>query len=193
MSFMNFFRKSKQTLEPVATASKTQQEESPVKYIDRNLFVDEEGAIQDRRSLMSVNPLESFLHQDFELIGFQEGYSYPEAEFMNGKLKVLRSDFRLSVDRLMDTKRLETGELRLQLIKITGISAIIEEQLKERIKQVEIQIHELDTQKILSIEGEGIVSGALHHYRIGFIKGVERYQQEKFFASSTGLFNQQKL
>lgn len=190
MSFMNFFRRSKTISATVVPAPNVQQPEHTVKYIDRNLFVDEGGELQHRKEAPSVNPLETFLHQNFELMGFQEGYSYPDAEFLNGKQKVLRSDFRLSIDRLMDTKRLEIGELNLQLIKIAGISAIIEAQLKERIKQVEIQVHELDTQKILSTEGEGIVSGALHHYRTGFIKGVERYQQEKFFASSTGLFNQ---
>lgn len=189
MSIMNFFRRRKPTTQAEATTPEIVLQEPTAKYIDRSLFVEDEKATNKVGTLEAVNPLESFLNNDFELMGYKEGYSYPEAEYMHSKLKVLRSDFRLSIDRLMDTKRLEIGELRLQLIKITGISAVIEEQLKERIKQVEIQIHELDTQKILSVEGEGIVSSVLHHYRIGFIKGVEQYQQEKFFASNTGLFN----
>jgi adenine/guanine phosphoribosyltransferase-like PRPP-binding protein len=62
-------------------------------------------------------------------------------------------------------------------------------QLAEKTKLVEANIHELDIQKILSIENEGIVSSAVHAYRLGFIKGVEKFQQEKLFAGSTGLFN----
>lgn len=189
MSFLKFFRREKTVTNDHQFSPVTAGQDKTKAYIERSLFIEEEKPNTAEETKSQNNPLEDYLEQKFEWIGYNDGYSYPDADYMNSKLKVLRSDFRLAVDKIMDAKRVEVGQLRLHLIKTTGISKILEMQINERIKQIEIQIHELDTQKILSIEGEGIVSSSLHSYRLGFIKGIEHYQHEKLLASSTGLFN----
>ncbi|MBK6827103.1 MAG: hypothetical protein IPG86_09590 [Chitinophagaceae bacterium] len=187
MSLFNFFRRSKTTVSnPSADTSVLE----PVIAVDRSLFVDDEAPDPKNSVNKEANHIEEFMGKNYEWQGYNDGYSHPDAEYLQHSLAKLRSEFRLSVDKCMDEKRSELGSLKLHLIDTEGISPRLEAKLKEKIRQIEVVIHELDTQKILSIEAEGIIAPAIHGYRLGFIKGLESYQQEKLFAGSTGLFNQ---
>jgi len=187
MPVFNFFRRNKST-NISETASSPETKEMP-RIVDKKLFVEDQVPELETSTKKHNNPIEIFLGQNFEWQGYNDGYSYPETEYLETKLKVLKADFRLAVDKCLDVKRAEIGELRLHVIKTAGISPRLESQLKEKITLVEINIHELDMQKILSAGDEGFVCTAVHAYRLGFIKGIEKFQQEKLFAGSTGLFN----
>ncbi len=189
MSFFNFFGKSKQNLNQDSLNSQSMGIAEPVKMVDKSLFVEDQEPESKTIVKLQVNQLEVFMDQNFEWQGYNDGYGHPDTDFLETKLKMLRSDFRYAVDKYLDSKRSELGELRLHIIKTDGISTRLAAQLNERAKQFEINIHELDTQKVLSVADEGMVSSAIHAYRFGFIKGVEKFQQEKLFAGSTGLFN----
>lgn len=189
MSILNFFRRSKQNIDQPAITEPQLSVIEPVKMVDHDLFVEEQEPNQNIPEKKVANPLETFMEQKFEWDGYNDGYSYPDTEYLETKLKLIRADFRFAVDKYLDIKRSELGELKQHVIKTAGISVRLEEQLREKVKFMETNIHELDVQKILSAEGEGIVSSAIHSYRLGFIKGVEKFQQEKIFAGSTGLFN----
>lgn len=186
MSFFNFFRSNKSSIQTSVGAIP----DEPVVAVDRQLFIEESAPEGNPSVKKTISPVEEFLDEKFEWQGYNDGYSHPEMEYLMNKLAMIRSQFRLAIDKCMDSRRSEVGELKLHLIDITGISPRLEAKLKEKISQLEVLIHELDTQKILSIEDEGMVAPAIHAYRIGFVRGLERYQQEKLFAGSTGLFHQ---
>lgn len=189
MSIFNFFRASKTT----KTASELSNQEAKVirssKEIDQTIFVDNEEPDKANDNTPQLSSIEEFLNQNFDWMGYNDGYFYPDNEYYENKLKLIRADFRLAVDKSLDIKRGEIGELRLHIIKTKGISSRLESQLIEKEKSLLASIHELDTQKILSVENEGIVASSIHSYRAGFIKGIERFQQEKLLCGNTGLFN----
>lgn len=187
MSFFNLFRRSKTDVHNKAMDTATVK---PPIAVEHQLFVEEEAPELKNPVKKTINPIEVFLDQNFEWQGYNDGYSHPETDYLVNKSRILRSEFRLAVDKCMDARRTEVGNLKLHLIQTNGISPRLEEQLNEKVRQVEVTIHELDIQKILSAEDEGMISTATHSYRLGFIRGLERYQQEKLFAGSTGLFNQ---
>ena len=190
MSFLNLFRRNNKVVNNEAAATGPQLNVPKTsKLIDRSLFVDDEAPELKTPIKKSVNYIEAYMDQNFEWQGCNDGYCFPESEYLDNKLKLIKADFRFAVDKYLDAKRSELGELRMHVIKTSGISDRLEAQLNEKIKFLEINIHELDMQKILSIENEGIVASAVHAYRLGFIKGVEKFQQEKLFAGSTGLYN----
>ena len=190
MSFLNLFRRNNKVVNNEAAAGGPQLNVPKTsKLIDRSLFVDDEAPELKTPIKKSVNHIEAYMDQNFEWQGCNDGYCFPESEYLDNKLKLIKADFRFAVDKYLDAKRSELGELRMHVIKTSGISDRLEAQLNEKIKFLEINIHELDMQKILSIENEGIVASAVHAYRLGFIKGVEKFQQEKLFAGSTGLYN----
>jgi hypothetical protein len=188
MSLFNFLRSNKQTVSKELSTVQPSADVS-AKTIAQDLFIDNEEPSSTTVAAKPKNILEQYIDQDFELIGYQDGYLYPEAEFLETKLRIIKADFRKVVDVCIDNMRTEVGELRLHKIKVSGMSSRIEAQLDEKIKILESLIHELDIQKVISIEDNGIISSAVHGYRLGFLKGVNRYQEEKLFAKSTGLFN----
>ncbi|MBA3286211.1 MAG: hypothetical protein H0U27_14300 [Nitrosopumilus sp.] len=180
MSLFNFFRKSEKAIENqvVHTVEPT---------VNQSLFVDTEDPevveTEKRQSAIIV-----FLSNDYMQQGYNDGYLYPSGELMEANIKKLRSDFRMAVDEVIDGKRSAINELKLHQIRTRGISERLEEELIQKLYELENLIHEMDTQKILSVENEGLIAGTLNDYRIGFIKGVEQYRQEKIFAGSTKLF-----
>lgn len=187
MAFLDIFRRNKSVVNNSTTAAEASEQHQPI--INRDLFVeDNEPELKDQPKKVS-NPIEAFLDQNFEWQGYNDGYAHPEAEYLHNKLSLLHAEFRLAIDKGLDFRRMEVGDLNLHLIKTSGISKRMEAQLQEKIKQHETIIHELDVQKIISLESDGMIAPAIHAYRLGFIKGLEKYQQEKLFAGSTGLFN----
>lgn len=187
MSLFNFFSRSKSvntgnTLEtPVISVTP--------KSIDRNLFVDEQEPELTDPAKKKDNPIQVFLNQNFEWQAYNDGYGFPDCEYLDQKLRIIRAEFRVAVDKCLDIKRTELADLKQHVIQTRGISDRLENQLGEKIKAIEVIIYELDLQKILSIEDEGMVGTGVHAYRAGFLKGVEQFQKEKLFAGSTGLFN----
>jgi hypothetical protein len=180
MSLFNFFRKSEKTVE-------TQVDQAVEPTVSQALFVDvNEPKLAESEQKQSA--VSTFLHKDYAQKGYHDGYLYPIAELMEANIKKLRSDFRMTADQLIDEKRSAINELKLHQINTRGISERLEEELNQKVQELTNLIHELDTQKILSVENEGWIAGILNDYRIGFIKGVEQYRQEKLLAGSTRLF-----
>jgi hypothetical protein len=196
MSILDIFRRKKpQIADPTNTddnvvATQNLQsglfETSPVDY---NLFVDEQPPYLKEAQKQPSNSIEKFMNQNFQSDGYKNGYDFPETEYLESKIKLIKSDFRLVIDMAIDNKKAELYELKLHFIKVSGISQRLEAQLEEKIKFVEKDIEELEKQKNLSVDNEGIIASSIHAYRLGFIQGIEKYQQEKFFAVTTGLFN----
>lgn len=185
MSILNFFRRKKQDKQP---ETQTPVMDSNQTLIDKQLFVDENSPL-DLPLPVKKNAVEEILNRDHSWAGYNDGYAHPDKDFMDQKIAALSAEFRLALDKLMNTLREEVGELRLHLIDIEGISPRMEAKVNERLRQTEVNIHELDTQKILSGEGEGMLASCTQAYKLGFIRGLERYQQEKIFGETTGLFN----
>jgi len=189
MSLFNFFRRNKSSHEQPGLDSSIDTLVADPRNVDVALFVDEQQPDLATSLPKLENHLQVFLGQNFDWMGYNDGYSHPETEFMNDRLKLIRADFRMAADRMMENKRTELGDLQMHAIKTAGISERLGLQVIEKIKQLEVVIHELDMQKILSIENEGMIASAIYAYRLGFVRGLDKLQEEKFFAASTGLFN----
>lgn len=189
MSLINFFRSNRL---PQATSAVESMNDSILKdprTMDASLFVDEQQPDLVSSPAKQDNHIQKFLEQNFDWIGYNDGYSHPQTDYMNDKLRLLRAQFRLAVDKTMEVQRIAMGDLKMHAIKTAGISERLELQVNEKIKQLEIVIHELDMQKILSVENEGMIASAVYEYKLGFVRGLGKLQEEKFFAESTGLFN----
>jgi hypothetical protein len=162
--------------------------EEPV--IDPSLFMDTEepgGQVSTDRG-EEGGRIEKFLRVDYEWYGYSEGYATPSAEYLEMKLRTIRNRFRTEVDRCLDERRTDIAKLKLHQIKMKGLSEIIQKEIQEKLGQLESEAAELERQKGLSVDDEGLVAGPVNLYRLGFMRGVEKYNMEKLVASSTGLF-----
>jgi hypothetical protein len=196
MSLLDLFRRKKKqsaNSTPVVDNSVTDQNgrnaSTTTTPVDYSLFVEDQAPSLAEVPKQTSNSIERFVNQNFQAEGYNNGYEFPEAEYLENKVKLIKSDFRLVIDMSIDNKKSELYQLKLHLIQVSGISQRLEAQLNEKIKFVEADIQELEKQKNLSIDCEGIISSSIHAYRLGFIRGIEKYQQEKLFAGATGLFN----
>ena len=186
---MNFFRRNRKTEYMDTNNLNMQNEHQPAPMVNETLFVENNAPVVEDALVRPLSALQQFLEVNYELIGFNEGYRSGNAENQDRILGQIRADFRLVVDREIDRLRNDAHEIKVQLHRVVGISPLLERQLTERLSQIEAKIHELDVQKVLSVEDEGFISVAVTHFRSGYLRGVEQYLAEKFFASSTGLFN----
>lgn len=184
MNLMNLFRKPK--AQPVVDA---QPSEGDV-VVDPSVFAEAHPPVADVQAVTppSVSRLEKFLRVDYEWYGYSDGYANPSADFLDMKLRTIRSDFRLELDRSLDDLRTRCSEARLHAIRISGMPGRMLSEIEEKIHQLDASIQELERQKVLSVDDEGMIASAISRYSVGFTKGVHRYQQEKHFASETGLF-----
>ncbi len=184
MKLSNIFNvfKAKSSEEKLHTA--VEESIDPAVFVDAN-----DPSIEPVVSeVKSSSRLDKFLRVDYEWYGYADGYANPSNDFLDKKLRSLRSEFRLVLDRNLDELRSRAAEGRLYLVSISGMPGKMEEEIKEKIHQLEVAIHALQNQKELSIDDEGMVASAIHRYSIGFTKGVNQYQREKFLGGSTGLF-----
>lgn len=189
MSLFNFFRRNNPSQKQTVTDSVNGTIINDTRTVDASLFIDDQQPDMLSGSANQENHIPVFLEQNFDWMGYNDGYSHPETDYMNNRLKLIQADFRLSIDKSMEAKRMTLGDLKMHAIKTAGISERLESQVNEKVKQLEVVIHELDIQKILSIENEGMIASAVYAYKLGFLRGLEKLQEEKFFAGSTGLFN----
>jgi hypothetical protein len=189
MNIFNFIRRNRKSATMDTNNMNMQDQNQPQPMVNETLFVEHNAPVSEETPARPVSLLQQFLGVNYELIGFNEGYRSGNPENQDRVLSQIRADFRLVVDKEIDKLRSDAHEIRVQLPRVVGISPLLEKQLLERLAQVEAKIHELDVQKVLSVEDEGFVSVAVTHFRSGYLRGLEQYLSERFFASSTGLFN----
>ncbi len=190
MSLFKIFRRNMPSEQQPSIHSISGNNSVQAPAVDASLFVDEQQPdLFSSPNKQQENYMQIFLNQKFDWIGYNDGYSHPDTEFMENRLKLFRADFRLSIDKTMELRRAALGDLKIHAIRTVGIATNLSAQLNEKIKQLEGIIHELDMQKILSVENEGTIATAVHAYKLGFLRGVEKLQEENFFGQSTGLFN----
>jgi hypothetical protein len=108
---------------------------------------------------------------------------------MLNRIKGIKETFRLLIDFTIERKRQKLLELRSHGIEIDGLS----ERIKRKVEAIETtyrdMIERLDREKERSADEEGWVMKPIYDYRDGFLRGAEQYNEEKIFATSTGMFN----
>lgn len=174
-----------EVISPTAETTSTKQQSDVLK----DLFLDETPPEpKTETATRSENILKQFLDRSFSSKGFNDGYEIHQVEILENNKRKIRSEFRYVLDLLIDDRKREIFSLRNQLVSTDGIAKRIHDQLQLRIEELQMLISQLQRQKELSVEDEGLVMVPIHNYHDGFVKGVQSYLEEKFFASSTGLF-----
>lgn len=157
--------------------------------IPRNLFLEEEAPpLGEPERGGTDTSVKVFLDRDFFRIGREDGYGTHSADTLGINQRRIRAEFRFAVEQLIDETKREILLLKTHLINAGSISDSIRDQLQLRIDELKTRLEYLEREKELSVDDEGLVSAALHKYHDGFVRGVQAYEEEKIFASSTGLF-----
>jgi hypothetical protein len=152
-----------------------------------DLFLDNHPPMQETENTQHIS-LSSFLDRDFQRKGYEDGYSWHCGEMLDAQLKAIKSEFRYFLDQKIDELRLEIHKLSGEKINVSGLSERMTQQLQLRIDLHDVNLQRLEREKEFSCQDEGLVMNAVNHYRDGYLRGMETFQEEKIFAGSTGLF-----
>lgn len=157
--------------------------------VNRDLFVDgNPPSASEGNDLLSGVDLHAFFGRDFSGRGYREGYALHSGEILEQKIREIKSDFRMEVDKLIDQKRQQASSLESQCQDMKGLSARLASQIGSVMKNHAEVIDKLEKEKELSAEDEGWVMKAVHSYKSGYMEGIEQYYAEMKFGGITGMF-----
>lgn len=155
-----------------------------------DLFVETKPPVNEQETSQSSGvSIQAFLEKDYYGMGFQDGYNYHNLEMLTNRLKSIKAEFRLQIDLMIDQRRRNMLELRTHNIEMEGLSERTVKQIDAVENDFKTMVERLEKEKELSAIDEGWVMKPVHDYRDAFLRGVERYNEEKLLAVSTGLFN----
>lgn len=132
--------------------------------------------------------LKNYLGQDFQRMGFEDGYKGHATELMENKIRSLKADFRYAVHFKMDAIRQEVVQLEHERINVEGMSDRLIRQLDNKINALKANLGELEAETAMADIDQGYVLIGILQYRDGYIRGTEAYHEEKMIAGNTGLF-----
>ena len=170
------------------TGNSTSNESVEIPNLTQDLFVDNNPPSPEAPDQAQQIKISTFLDRDFHRKGFEDGYSWHSKEMLDNQIKSTKAEFRYFLDQKIDELHQTILKITDQKISAAGLSDTMTQQLQLRIDLLDVNIQRLEREKISSFDEEGLIMKAIHQYRDGFIKGMETYQEEKFFAGSTGLF-----
>jgi hypothetical protein len=124
-------------------------------------------------------PLDRFLEQRYDLLGLNDGYDFHDLDVMEKRLHMFGAEFRQVIDRAIAENQEYVHGLKMHLIESEGLSPRLDAKLNQEISYFEQALQDLREQKLLSVDGEGLLAHSLQQYRFGFAKGIEQYRQEK--------------
>lgn len=186
--FSKFFGKTNTESSTPNNQSTDTMTEDNVNVLE-GLFVNNNPPAQSTEpGIENIKGLKDYLEQDFYRKGFDDGYNGHSAELLESKIRSMKSDFRYNFNLKIDETRQEILKLENHKIDLEGMSERLIKQIENRVTSLKAVITELEAEIALSALEEGLAMIAINQYRDGFIQGTEAYQDEKLFASSTGMF-----
>jgi hypothetical protein len=157
--------------------------------IPEHLFVEKSmPANEPEPETQQKSKLTEFLDRDFQAIGYKDGYRYSNADVMDNAMRLIRCEFRETIDRMIEDCREHISKLQNQALELRHISLKAEEKVNARIVQIKETITKLGTEKENSAMDEGLIMKTIHLYRNGFIRGVNDNNDELLLMSYNGLF-----
>jgi hypothetical protein len=185
--------KEKSDVATLAPDPKSQQQTMEDRFpIPENLFVDNEPPSAEQESHKGQGEgvdIQQYLDQDFFNAGYKDGFDYHSQDTLTQHVKVIKSEFRMKIDLLIDLKKRNILELKNQDIEVDTMSERISRQINLLISDLTSTIESLEKEKELSSVEEGWIMKAIHAYRDGFFRGLEMYNNERLLGFSTGTFN----
>jgi hypothetical protein len=158
--------------------------------IPENLFVEKEepngGTLPQAKETESE--LSNFLKFNFHTRGYDDGYRYHSTEIRDNSKRMIRSQFREIIEKMIDRRRASLSQLQQHHVDMLSISSKEGEMVSVRIREFIDEIAKLENEKELSAMDEGMVTKALHMYHGGFIRGVADYNTETLLLGNSGIF-----
>lgn len=154
-------------------------------------FADLEPPVaESQQQTQSSSKVSEFLNRNYESKGINDGYEFGTHELLENSIKKIKSEFLISIDQMIEDKKLSILKLSTQKLAVGTIAPTVTHQLEASIVETNNSVSELQKQKGLSSENEGWVMNAVHSYKDGFIRGLlSKTEEDDLLSPISNLFN----
>lgn len=157
----------------------------PINDITSDLFVDTvppsdnlSGSTAKHREMRNTfrpTVIKEFLSQDFYQLGYDHAIQFPVQDLKNSALARIRADYRQALQQAQQALRSEKESHGQEILRIQGVSDVLDAQLQKRAKELDNLDEILEKQLVLSVDDEGWLAPVIAAYNDGFQVGALEY------------------
>ncbi|GAB3910042.1 hypothetical protein GCM10028803_49010 [Larkinella knui] len=137
----------------------------------------------------TLSELEIFLKRDYFTVGLTDGYDHHATSVLDNRKKVMRAEFRRTLHLEIKKRESQISFIENLITESKNLDDRRQHILENDVSLLATEISELELEKEHSALDEGWIMGPIHNYHDGFIRGLQKYQDQKRLAYSTGLFH----
>lgn len=123
-------------------------------------------------------------YTDREKDGRQDGYFMHQSEYLSKKKVGFVSRFHKLIENRIDELKEEKLKCETLLINLTGQESTFVQKLKFRLELCNEYISNLENEKILSMDYDGLVKSVIVPYEVGYDLGMNDYLNDQVFFES---------
>jgi hypothetical protein len=148
----------------------------------QDLFADYTPPNYQKKNLQEIKsekPVKEFLDRNHEAKGRMAGFECHTHDMLSIYLKDMRTEFRYSLDRMIQLAEMELLDLHSRKIEVGEDVPSMREKLDLQINQMARTIDEMRLNKELSVEDEGLIASPIQSFTKGYRLGMQDYFEQK--------------
>ena len=156
---------------------------------DKAIATEQEPILKkERRTMQRPSAIHDFLEKNYWQFGYDHAIQFPTNDRKLSALTRIRADYRHALQQAEQLIFSEKESHEQELLRISGISDVLDAQLKRRNKELENILGQITQQLELSVDDEGWVAPVLAAYKDGFVVGTMEYlRSNDLLGGITGL------
>ena len=175
MKLFNFFKNSNET--EVATPKII----NPLPEIPKSIIIDENPPVEDKSSLSERERIDFLIEFDYETEGIKDGFALPNQNVLEYKLDRYKAELLKEYDVLIDNKKEKINKLKSLKNSADNIDTLFTAEVILDITNLESQNQTLISEKNKIEEGNGAFRIIQNNYKIGYIKGIQKFKETLIF------------
>lgn len=160
---------------------KNQTEVLDTKSIERATFVDDNPPVEDTSTQSERERIDFLIEFDYESEGIKDGFNLPNQNVLEYKLERYKAELIKEYDSLIDNKKEKISKLKSLKSSVDNIDTLFAAEIILDITNLESQNQTLISEKNKIEDGTGPFIIIINNYKIGYIKGVQKFKDTQIF------------
>jgi len=160
---------------------KTQTDVLDIKPIEKTSFIDENPPVEDYSNQSERKRIDFLIEFDYESEGIKDGFNLPNQNVLEFKLDRYKAELLKEYDSLIDNKKEKISKLKSLKSSVDNIDTLFAAEIILDITNLESQNQTLISEKNKIEDGNGTFRIILNNYKIGYIKGVQKFKDTQIF------------
>jgi hypothetical protein len=159
----------------------TQNDVLDMQPIEKTTFIDENPPVQDNSNQSERARIDFLIEFDYESEGIKDGFNLPNQNVMEYKTERYKAELLKEYDSLIDKKNEKISKLKSLKSSVDNIDTLFAAEIILDITNLESQNQTLISEKNKIEDGTGSFIIIINNYKIGYIKGVQKFKDTQIF------------